>query len=253
MTLLELRTQLRKETGRADLVNSDYTDNGMDVKINDAIKYLDETVVHKRSFAQYKYDIYSGEYKVNVPYIRSIRKVWAFNTSDGVIKLNPLTFEEFKEKYSDGISNSDPAAPADYCSSILNLQYGQHADYANLAAFLAAVAGGTAEFTMDYDELMFGDNQEYSGLLIGPQADGTYTISVWGEFYSMPLEAEGDECFWSVVHPRLLRLAVMRELEVDHRNSEGVRDWERAMDKYTFNLEADMVMEQISKTNQMGG
>lgn len=251
MTLLQIRTQLRKDSGRADLVNSDYTDNGMDVKIRAACRWLDLTTDVKESWAQYKYDLASGEYKIDVPNIRSIERVYAYG-SDGRVKLDPLTFEEMKEKYTDAMADTDSGAPKYYCSAILNLYYGQNT-YANLAAFLLAVAAGTAPFTQDYDEIYFGPAEGYSTVLVAPPVDETYTISIWGRFFSKPLTEETDQNFWSVRYPELLIMAVQRQLEIDSRNTEGVKDWTLAIMEYKTSVEYDLISEQISIGNQMEG
>lgn len=252
MTLLELRTQLLTDSGRYDLIDgSDYSDNGMNVKIRAACKWLDITTQHKRQIAVYKYDISAGEYKVEVPNVRSILRAYAYRSADGRRPLTELSFEEMLNKYTNDPDTTNQGVPAYYCNSIINLQHSQN--YASSAAYLAAVAAGTAPFTMDYETLMFGDNHEYSGIWIMPPADDTYTISLQGEFFSKPLTLDADYNFWSVAHPDLLTMAVRRQLEIDARNTEGRKDWEEAIRQYKIGIEFDMINEQIAHTNQMEG
>jgi len=51
MNLLQLRTKFRSLSGRFDLVNADFTDNGADFFINEGRKYLDRLDETQKSWA----------------------------------------------------------------------------------------------------------------------------------------------------------------------------------------------------------
>ena len=51
MNLLQIRTKFRDISGRFDLVNSDYSDNGADFYINEGRKFLDRLGEVQKSWA----------------------------------------------------------------------------------------------------------------------------------------------------------------------------------------------------------
>lgn len=95
--------------------------------------------------------------------------------------------------------------------------------------------------------------QTYNGIVLMPPSDSTYAIEIEGHFYSATLTNDTDETFWTVQHPTLLYAAVMRELEIIHRNTEGRKDWEAAIQSMMVGLDMDGVAEESSDANVMEG
>jgi len=84
MSLLEVRTQLIKITGRYDLVVDavDYADNGADFYINAGQLWLDRRETHKKSFSRVFETVSAGEWYLTFQLCRAIKEVWISN-SDG--------------------------------------------------------------------------------------------------------------------------------------------------------------------------
>jgi hypothetical protein len=103
-------------------------------------------------------------------------------------------------------------------------------------------------------DLIFGvDRFKYDGILIMPPADGTYTISVYGAFYSV-LENNIDVSYYSEVYPELLIMASNLCLEAFYRNTQGVMDWYNSMKIWLDGIDKDIVNEEmVLAGNQMKG
>ena len=80
MNLLQLRTKFRSLSGRFDLVNEDFTDNGADFFINEGRKYLDSLYETQKSWASCFRFLEIGKFSVSFPYCRAIKEVWAATT-----------------------------------------------------------------------------------------------------------------------------------------------------------------------------
>lgn len=63
MNLIEIRELFRNTSGRYDLVNDDFSDNGADLFINDAIKWLDSKI--DKSDLHRETDLWSSPALVN--------------------------------------------------------------------------------------------------------------------------------------------------------------------------------------------
>ena len=81
MNLLQVRTQFRSISGRHDLVDSHYSDNGADFYINAGQRHLDRRSKHQKSFASCFRFCEVGRMSVQFPYCRAVQEVWAATTS----------------------------------------------------------------------------------------------------------------------------------------------------------------------------
>ena len=81
MNLLQIRTKFRELSGRFDLVNSDFSDNGADFFINEGRKFLDRLIKTQKSYASCFRFIEVGKFSAQFPYCRAIKEVWVMSTS----------------------------------------------------------------------------------------------------------------------------------------------------------------------------
>ena len=65
MNLLQMRTKSRELSGRFDLVNSDFSDNGMDFFINEGRKFLDRLDETQKSWASCFRILTVGQFSVS--------------------------------------------------------------------------------------------------------------------------------------------------------------------------------------------
>jgi len=105
----------------------------------------------------------------------------------------------------------------------------------------------------DYNTVKFTDSQTCRGLYIMPPTDVTYTLSVFGRFYSPTLIDNNDETFWTVEHPFALVWAAMYILEVSYRNMEGAKGWMMSINDYLSGIDSEQVEEDSTYSDQMEG
>lgn len=234
MTLLQLRQMFLKYSGRADLVTpGTYADNGANDLIWFGQKYLEGLVDLSQSELRYQIDVAAGEFAINIPLTRIVRKVTLAN-ADGTVPLVKKSLDWLNNNYGDRFENITNAAPAYYAVGYNDL-------HENQAALTSSTF--TTEFTYDEETVKFtdiGDRHLDSLLIILPPPDGVYTISVHGKFTLNRMTVDADENAWSIAHPNLLLFAALRELEVRMRNSEGLRDRDAAINALVFGIDKDM-------------
>lgn len=98
----------------------------------------------------------------------------------------------------------------------------------------------------DSHDLMFGyDRYAYDGILFMPPADGTYTMTIFGAFFSQML-SDLDVSYHSENYPELSIMAANLAREVFFRNSQGVQDWLGAMNLWLKGIDHDLVHEEIA-------
>lgn len=242
MSLLEVRTQLVKITGRYDLVVDavDYANNGADFYINAGQLWLDRLETIRKSYSRKFETVTSGQWYKVFQLCRSIKEVWISNSDGEKWKLTKRDFDVLRAAYAEDPANLDNGDPL-YYSPI----------------FIRTVPETASEVTIDY----FGsteytesvDHFEYNGIVFLPPADGTYTLEIHGLFYNPKLSEDEDENYWTEVNPLVLVMAAARSIEVAYRNTEGVKDWEGAINSELFGLGKDLVEEQSAEADQMEG
>lgn len=105
-------------------------------------------------------------------------------------------------------------------------------------------------YATDYTEgATYGD----TGILLAPQFDQTYTVVVFGTFYSRALTGPSDTNFWSERYPGALVNAALMRREIRLRNSEGVQDYVRAINLDLIGLARVDGMRASANVGQMRG
>jgi hypothetical protein len=244
MNLLEIRTQLVEVSGRHDLVvdTTAYLDDGADFYINAGQRLLDRLETIPQSKARVFRLTAAGDYGVIFPTCRSILEVWV---ADAVARqeMRKYSMDEFRHEYFNepvGLITQD--VPQVYTPAWLRVIPDRIA-IADLEAIV-----GYADIPVGVTERM-----TYNGIIFMPPADGEYQIEVVGYFYSPALVDEDHTSFWSEIHPEMLLWAAQAIMEVDHRNTQGFRDWINAINTFATTIGFDFVEEDISGVDQMEG
>ena len=240
MNLLQIRKKFRELSGRFDLVNPDYTDNGADFFLNEGRKYLDRLQETQKSWGTYPVLLAIGEYLVKFPYCRSIKEVWVATTT-AQWQLEKKTIQDIQASYGQGLISDLTAGVPLYYSPCISRYIPEDATPAALAVFAP------------YIEIPTGLTGEYNAVLMNIPTDTAMVVSVKGLFYSMELVNDIDKNYWSEVHPLLLYMAAMRAVEVTNRSTQGVNDWTSAINTEVTQLGMDLVDEVISEKDQMEG
>lgn len=243
MELLDIRTKFIEISGRFDLVvdTTDYADDGADFFIKAGQRYLDSKVNTHKSLARFQKDLTSGDYKLVFKHSRSIREVYASN-ADGKYELEKKTLTWLRNEYAEDFSEIDGNSPLYYAPAILGLSPEQ--DDLSDSTY-------TDEFTYDEEGIKFGDHYSYNGIIILPPVDETFTITVFGDFFSKPLTSDTDKNYWSVNYPDLLIYAAMYSLEKFYRNTEGMKDMMLAINDIMEGIDHDIVAQESSGINIM--
>jgi len=241
VTLLAVRTQFAKITGRYDLVvASTYADNGADFYINAGQMWLDRLETFHKSFSRVFEEVTEGEWYHLFQLCRAIKEVWISDSDGDKWKLTKADFNVLRAAYAEDPANLDNGDPL-YYAPIYIRNDPVAADQVTIDFF------GATEYTSAVDHF------EYNGLVFLPPADGTYTLEIHGLFYHPKLTVDASENYWTEVHPLVLVMAASRALEVAYRNSEGVKDWENAIKTELFGLGLDLVEEASAEVSEMEG
>ncbi len=241
MNLIQLRTQFRSISGRFDLVNEDFTDNGADFYINEGRKFLDRSDETQKSWASCFRMIPVGEFSVSFPYCRAIKEVWVSSAGSGRWQLEKKSLQDMLESYLTGLPSSRATGTPLYYSPCITRYIPEDATVEDMAAFIGFV------------EIPSGNAHEWNSIVMNVPTSAQLMIDIRGLFYSMYLEDETDKNYWSEVHPMLLIMAAMRQTEIVNRNTQGVNDWTNSIVVEMKQLGMDLVEELIAETSQMEG
>jgi len=239
MTLTEVRALFELRSGRSDLVTSEGADNGADFFIQSGQRTLDRLVGTDKSWARSFKEVAIDDYYAIFKGCRAIKKVW-FANSDGRFPLTKVSLEEMREMYSDPPDEVTSGTCLYYCE--ISLRTYPSDTYVIIDYFLGDKI--VDEATKDY---------EYKGIIFLPPSDETGIIEVFGLFNSTPLLIDASESYWSVNFPEVLLMAALYHLEVSYRNTEGAKDWMRAIVLELDGLEKDTVESEIAEVTQIEG
>lgn len=243
MNLLQVRTQVAKNSGRYDLVtdaaSDDYSDNGLDFYINAAITMLDRLLGVPETYARLFYGVSSGEYSLTFQHsCRVLEECWC-NDSESRWPLEKVDLGEFKEYYKNLASATTTDTPKYF--SIARLRALETTDQTSLGTFI------------DVNHAEDDTNYDYTGILFGPPADGDYVIEVSGKFKNATLSSDSDENFWTIQEADLLIRTTMYKLEGFSRGTENAKNWLSAIQADILEIDKDVAEEESYGVNQLEG
>lgn len=250
MNLREFREYFRDNSGRYDLVDSVGDDTGANVIINIAQKYLDRQVDIPQGIGRLFKDISQGEWLVTFEFTRSILEVWSIGPdSSGKMVRLPLTKRTQNELR--GIDKRTLSSM--YTSLSTGITQSRPLFYSPAQLRLVTDREGESGGITGMMDVMSDGHQTYNGIVMMPPSDGSYSIEVVGNFYNMPLMNDLDHSFWTDEHPNILYMSVLRQLEIIHRNAEGRKEWDDAIQNELMTIDMDGVAESCSDINEMEG
>ena len=238
MNLLEIRTKFREISGRYDLVNDDYSDNGADFYINEGRKFLDKLDETQKSWASQFRFVQIGQYSASVQYCRAIKEVWAMTTS-ARWQLEKVDLQDMIAGYMTGLPSARNTGSPLYYTPTITRYNPSDALPEDIQSFIGWV------------EISSGKVEEYNTILINVPTSELLSLEIKGLFYSPKLVEDTDTNHWSVNHPMLLIRAAMRELEINNRNTQGANDWTNAITTDMKLLGMDLVEELIAGVSQI--
>jgi hypothetical protein len=239
MDLSEIREKFIEFSGREDLMNTDGSDNGADFFIQQGQKYLDRLANIEKSEANSYITLAAGEYYGFVENCRAVKEVWA-KSSTTRLQLKYKKPQDLLLMYSKPVSGIDQGTPLYWTNALIR----ESPDDAEIT--IEYFAGAQVQANV-------GAFYPYNGVVIYPPVDEAYVINVKGLYYQKELILDADENFWSVQYPMILITSALRQLEVVYRNSEGVKDWDAALEKEMMLLDMDGVEGDIADSVEMQG
>lgn len=238
MNLLQMRIKFRDLSGRYDLVNDDYSDNGADFFINEGRKFLDRLDETQKSWGIRLCPLAINASYVTFPYCRAIKELWAASPTVGRWQLKKKNLQDLMDGYLMTLpAEMESGVPLYYSPCITR--------YSPTNPVPASF-----ETLMGYVEVA---NSNYNAILINVPSSEGITLIIKGLFYSPELALDNDVNYWSEVNPMLLYMSTMRQIEIANRNTQGVNDWTISIMAEMKQLGMDLVEEVIAEVNQMEG
>ena len=232
-------------SGRNDLVRASGTDNGANFYINSGIRMLENRQDHRDTEVRHIIEIAVGDYNKSFRYCRSIEDngVWLAGT-DGRFKMYPKPLDYIRSKYSKPSGDLTQGTPKYWALNVIRLSTSQIDDDSNTD--LGA--------SYDHDDILFGDNFSYTGIIFMPPANDSYTMNIFGKWYSKQLSLDADINFWTSEYPDIVILAAMYKLEtLAYRNTEGAKDYMNSIIESLGGIDNSMVEMESRGMNQIIG
>ena len=238
MNLLQIRKMFMELSGRFDLVNEDYSNSGVDIFINEGRKFLDRMDETQKSWATKFSPILTDALYVTFPYCRAIKEVWAASATTGRWQLEKKDLQDLLEGYLKTLPAEMETGVPLYYSPCITRSIPPGIVLNNFEEFL-----GYVEVT----------SSDYNAILINVPTSEDLTLIIHGLFYSPELVEDSDVNYWSEVHPLLLYMSTMRQIEIVNRSTQGVNDWTNSITVEMKQLGMDLVEELIAEVDQMEG
>ena len=214
MTLLSIRTNIAKQSGRYDLVNSTtFADNGMDYYIQSAQRWLNKKSAFPRAFAHLSSTLTSADYAHELA--NKFKSLQSVTVDDGADPAWALTFKSLAELEALYLA-AEETVPTYY--TYASYRTLDTASAETIASFVAL------EWPADDD-----DKFDFSGIIVVPAADTDYTLIAAGEFLPLELSDDTDTNYWTEEYPELLIMATRRQIAVADRDSEEIIFWDQAI------------------------
>ena len=245
MTLLAVRDQLLKESGRYDLGTlsseaHDGVDNGADWYINAGQRLLDRLISGDDLIARKAYTLAAGEYIINFKRPKTIEGVWLINSDGSTAPLTRKKFSTVRDYYNETISTMDTGTPLYWSPVALNLA--------------ADMLINDVEILInDMDDYFFDAAGNVYSIIITPPTDTALKVDILGRFFTPALVRNDDVTVWTEQGPQTLVMAAQYYLEVAHRNTEGAKDWLSAINLDIVEVDMADVALETEGINQMKG
>lgn len=230
MNLHEVRVQFREMSGRFDLVDQAGADTGAGFFIKGALKFLNSKGIVDKPTGGYKIPLARNKQIVTLPTTaRIIRNVWISNQAgvQTLIRIYNLTRDFYVQS----------AAPLWY-----------------MPLYLETIpSSGLISDAVYAEDSAFSVGLKYNVIVVWPIPRQDLIVEIETDLMHEDLINPTDVNYWTTEHPELLIMAIMHQLEIFHRNTQGVNDWLRSMEEYILNIRQELVHEESFQISQMEG
>lgn len=239
-TLVEIREQFIRQTGRYDLVVDSvaWADNGADWYLKAGQRMLDQMAGQPAQTGRKFAIVSAGVYALEVENCRSVREVWV-STSESSWQLTFYEPREFRWRFPEPWGAASSGAPSAW----------------TLGRIRSVPDGETVDKFNNYagDLQNFPDRLSSLGIVWQPAADEELQIEVVGDFFSVELSSESSTNWWSVNQPDLLVLAAQYKLETALGNSERQGDWLSELRARLIDIEKDWIATEVWQADELRG
>ncbi len=284
MSLLSIRTQYVKISGRYDLVvdTSAYADNGADFFIQSGQRYIQALLLNTQSEARILRYLAPDTNRISFSDCQSVSNVWIRERAlieSGTLTIGDryqITTQSLLDFLDDGATSSDVGTIFTATSStltmtandsVVRLSYDDNEEGFQLskqervALINSTLENGglsTADLPRYYAIDMIRDadvegTEILRGILLAAPALHGYSLVLEGVFNPKKLESDSDINFWTEQYPDLLLLAGFRSMEMFYRNTQGVKDFEEFIRTARRGMDWEIVQETIQGINQVRG
>jgi hypothetical protein len=240
MNLVQLREKFREVSGRYDLVNDDFSDNGADFYITEASKWLDRAIETTKSWGTYLVSITAGTWYVKVPLSRAIKEAW-ITTAEGKWQLEKKRLQDLIAAFYTELPANWTNGTPEYYSPTITRYIPEDMTAVSLAVFAASVG------------VLDQPHMEYNALIMSAPVDQAAVVEVHGLFYSFPLSLDDDENYWSVHHPLLLIQAAVRQTYILSGNKPLSEIYGQNINDDLGRIDKELVEQIISEIDEMDG
>lgn len=229
-TLLYVRTKAAKTSGRYDLVDSEFGDNGMDYFINQAQKWLDQKVRHPGLEGRYLKVLSAGDQALRIERAIAITGIWLTKSDGTQFKLVREDLNRLLLNYQ----SAENGTPVYWCYDVGNISP-QQESVSDLSSF------------SEVDTIVLSDPYEKASIRLFPPADDTgWTLQAYGRFYSPLLVDDGDKSWWTVNHPELLVAATIAEIEGALMTESASNSWYQRVERHIYGIYRELTERNLS-------
>jgi len=240
MSLDTIAAQFVEISGRPDLEPGGSSTVDAYWYINQAQRMLDRYLSDGKAVARYAVDVEAGQILVPIYGCRAVKEVYIVDATKRT-RLSKIDVQTLRSWYPNPKANLDADKPIYYCP-IASRRYPK------------SQTSSDVTYTWILEEILDSSKRNsYNAILIEPPPDVTYTIEVWGLWYTESLSKGADVSYWTEEHPDILLNAALYKLEVHYRNTEGAKDWKGAVDLDMAELMKDFIEEETADISQMRG
>lgn len=250
MDYVDVRKKFAEVTGRWDLLTSTYEDAGADFIINAAQRYLDRILDSGKMKARYLVIMTAGQIVAKSVGIRSIQEVWVAN-ADGKTQLEPVDLNVLRSYYDEESSSIVQDCPAYYAPAVLR-------PYPDTLASTTGMYD--VEDLLKYNATTPAQHFNYNGIIVMPPPDSTYTLSIWGLFYSPELSATlsgavwtQTKSYWTEVEPMILIEAAAYKMHALYNNTSSAADYKVLVGEDVMGIDKDAADQDCAGSLVMGG
>ncbi len=180
-----MRTKFRTLSGRFDLVNEDFSDNGADFFINEGRKFLDRLDETQKSWGTCFRLLEIGHFSVSFPFCRAIKEVWVASIGEGRWQLTKKRLQDMIEGYLTGLPSSRDQGIPLYYSPCITRYIPEDATVEDIESYVG------------YVEIPAGNAYGWNSIMLNVPTSEQLTVIINGLFYSMKLVKETDKNYWS--------------------------------------------------------